>query len=287
MIVLFWRVLIINIALPMLCVNVSIFAVTGRNNMFLQEKRAIKSQFKVGMILGFILFIGWVSDVSAFPAYFSATGVVDVDSGKVGRGCSDAGCHDGAAVTRTCNGCHAHGSHSNNNKDDINITATTDATTYNVGDTITITVAGGYKFSWVRATIYNENMDMIAQSTGICDATISTGTACANGDSLPVTLAIVASTTGTHTWTAGLYSNQTDATGAAGGINGTQSTSVAEQGWLPDATNANHGEEIVPIGAFTVTTGGGGGGGSLSLSVLGLLLFGVIGKIVRGRRRLS
>jgi hypothetical protein len=105
-------------------------------------------------------------------------------------------------------------------------------------------------------------------------------------------------------WTASWYGNNNDIGSSSGGVNGTQAMSVAEQGWLPDANNANHGEEIVAISAFTVndantgaggSTGGStntgttaassdGGGGSLSWPLIVMILIALAAMLIRDRR---
>ena len=256
------------------------------------EKHKLKSRLTILAFGVFGLFIAWMSDASARESFF------------VGDGCTAAGCHDGVAptTTPTCNGCHAHGTHSNSAKDNLNFTAITDASTYNVGDTITIDIDGGYKSDWVRVTVYDGSGNVVAQSKGTCDNTTSSGSACSNGASMPISLTTTANATGTQMWTAAWYGNNSDIGSSSGGVNGTQSMSVAEQGWLPDATNANHGEEIVTIAAFTVNdsgTGGGttpapapdpttattsSGGGSLSWPLIVLILIAISAMLIRDRR---
>jgi len=246
--------------------------------MSIRDKQKVKSRLTIVAFAIFGLFIGWISDASAFSSFFNS------------QGCNAAGCHDGTLpiATPTCNGCHAHGTHSDSNKNDLNVTATTDAATYSVGDTIAITVNGGYKTDWVRVNVYDENGTVIAQSKGTCDTTTSSGTACSNGLATPIILQVTAGATGTQMWTASWYGNENDASGSAGGVNGTQSTNFAEVGWLPDASNTAHGEEIVLIAAFTVNTAptsttSSGGGGSLGWPDLALLLF-IVGMLAKDRR---
>jgi len=255
------------------------------------DKHKVKSRLTILAFGVFGLFIAWMSDASAFESFFSS------------EGCDAAGCHDGVAPTTipTCNGCHAHGTHSNSAKDNLNFTAITDATAYNVGDTITIDIDGGYRTDWVRVTVYDGSGNVVAQSKGTCDSTTSSGNACSNGDSMSISLTATANTTGTQMWTAAWYGNSNDIGSSSGGVNGTQAMSVAEQGWLPDATNANHGEEIVTIAAFTVSDPGTGGatpapapapttattssgGGSLSWPLIVLILIAISAMLIRDRR---
>ncbi len=261
------------------------------------EKQKVKSRLTIVVFAMFGLFIGWISDANALSSYFES-------SANGGEGCKDAGCHDGPAVTPTCNGCHAHGTHIDSGKLGINISASTDATSYNLGDTIAITVKGGYRANatnWSRVTIYDADGDVLAQSKGICDDTTSTVTnvppACANGspmnrDGASIVLQVVApNQTGTHKWTASWFGNKFDPT-AGGGTFGSPTTSVTVPGWMEDTAiggpNSTHGQEIVAVNEFTVNdappASSGGGGGSLSWPVLGLLLFVVTGMLLRGRQ---
>ena len=141
-------------------------------------------------------------------------------------------CH--AATPTTCNGCHAHGTHASSAKTGINVTGTTNKTTYAPGETVTVTVAGGYRTGWIRAFLYDANMVRLAVSTG------------PNGDGggagYPVTFTAPApSTPGSHSWNVAWYGNQYDAGGATFGAR-----------WTPDPNNPGHGQEIVTTNAFTV-----------------------------------
>ena len=89
--------------------------------------------------------------VQAESGFFSSAGCVN--------------CHSAPATT-TCNGCHAHGTHANSGKSTINLTGTTNKTSYAPGETVSVTIAGGYRTGWVRAILYNQNRVELAQSTG-------------------------------------------------------------------------------------------------------------------------
>ena len=142
------------------------------------------------------------------------------------------GCH---GTTVTCNGCHAHGTHASSAKNTNNVTGVTNKATYAPGETVTVTINGGYRTGWVRALLYDQNMKELARSTG------PTGEG--GGAGFPITLTAPAPTTaGTYTWDVAWYGNQSDAGSASFGVR-----------WTTDPINPNHGQEIVSIAAFTVT----------------------------------
>ena len=148
------------------------------------------------------------------------------------QGCS--GCHS-APVVATCNGCHAHGTHPSSAKSSINVAGVTNKTSYSPGETVTVTLTGGYRTGWVRAVIYDQNTIELARSNGNASGMGGSAT-------YPTTLSAPAPTApGTYTWKAAWYGNQYDAGGAAFG-----------PGWTPDPTNPGHGSEIVSINSFTV-----------------------------------
>ena len=147
-----------------------------------------------------------------------------------------AGCH--SSVTSTCNGCHAHGTHSSSSKSDINLKGQTSKSTYAPGETVSVTISGGYRNGWVRAILYDQNMVELSRSTG--------PKAMGGGAGLPVTLSAPApSAPGTYTWNVAWYGNQYDL-GQVGG-----KTTFGTR-WTPDPNNSNHGQEIVKTNTFTV-----------------------------------
>ena len=153
------------------------------------------------------------------------------------QGCS--GCHS-APVVATCNGCHAHGTHASSSKSTINVTGTTNKTSYAPGETVTVTITGGYRSGWVRTVLYDQNNVELARSTGNASGMGSSTT-------YPATLTAPAPTAaGAYSWKVAWYGNQFDASGAKFGA-----------GWTPDPNNPNHGEEIVAISSFTVTAPAG------------------------------
>jgi hypothetical protein len=156
-----------------------------------------------------------------------------------------SGCH-GANAPATCAGCHSHGTHPDSRKSSINITATTDKTTYQPGETMSVTVNGGYRSGWCRIIVYDQNMQELARSTG---TVISGAIAPSGAPSMPVTLHVPAPTTpGTYTYNGAWYGNKYDLTDARAG------TTVFGPRWTPDPTNPNHGQEIVATNSFTVAS---------------------------------
>ncbi|HTN51520.1 MAG TPA: choice-of-anchor D domain-containing protein, partial [Anaeromyxobacter sp.] len=152
-----------------------------------------------------------------------------------------APCHGTTAAggVQTCAGCHSHGTHPDSGKSSLNVTGVTNKTTYAPGETVSVTINGGYRSGWVRTILYDQNLHELARSTG----TVLPGfSAPSRGPSLPVTLTAPAPTTpGTYTWWAAWYGNQYDASGAFFG-----------PGWTPSTTNPGHGEERVQTNSFTV-----------------------------------
>jgi hypothetical protein len=76
-----------------------------------------------------------------------------------------ASCHSIAPYLSptTCNGCHAHGTHASSSPTALaarNLVATVDKSSYVVGDTIKVTLSGGFKTQtdgWVGVRIYDKN----------------------------------------------------------------------------------------------------------------------------------
>ena len=176
------------------------------------------------------VFIGWVPNVHAQSGYFTS------------QGC--AGCHVGQTASNSCGMCHAHGVHSSSAKNNINVTGTTNKSSYAPGETVSVTVSGGYRPSAARAILYDQNSAVVDISTG-------TGAIPVNAPQWPVTLSAPApATPGTYTWSIAWYGNVFDSGGAAfgNGSNGSQ--------WTPDPGNANHGWETVSIASFDVVSAG-------------------------------
>lgn len=130
---------------------------------------------------------------------------------------SCTGCH---VTTSTCNGCHAHGAHSSTGA--MNVTATAGKASYQPGETVGVTVNGGYRTGWVRAVLFDQSGAEIARSPA--------------GASFPITLSAPApSTAGTYTWQGAWYGHENDAAGATFG------------NWTVDKGNANHGWEKAAV----------------------------------------
>jgi hypothetical protein len=150
-------------------------------------------------------------------------------------GCNATGCHV-SPVVATCNGCHGHGAHANSSKNTINVAGATNKASYAPGETVTVTINGGYRTGWFRAVLYDQNSVEVARSTGNDSGMGSSAT-------YPATLSAPApATAGTYTWKVAWYGNQYDVSGATFGA-----------GWTPDATNPGHGYEIVSTNSFTVS----------------------------------
>ncbi|OGU16837.1 MAG: hypothetical protein A2076_00300 [Geobacteraceae bacterium GWC2_53_11] len=181
-------------------------------------KRSPLARFLV-LSLGVVLLCG--TKAQAFSAYFTA------------QGC--AGCH-ASPVVATCNGCHAHGTHPDSAKNAINVTGTTDKSTYAPGEIVTVTITGGYRTGWFRAVLYDQNMVELARSTG-------NDSGMGGSAIYPAILSAPApATPGTFSWKVAWYGNLYDSVGATFG-----------PGWSPDPNTPNHGSEIVSIAApFTV-----------------------------------
>ena len=163
----------------------------------------------------------WRTDAQAQSSYFTS------------KGCT--GCHD-LATAATCNGCHGHGTHPSSAKSSINVAGTTSKTSYAPGETVTVTITGGYRNGWVGAALFDQNSAPLVYSTG-------NDSGMGNSTTFPATLSAPAPTApGTYTWKVGWYGNVYDSASAAFGA-----------GWSPDPNNSDHGYEIVSINSFTVT----------------------------------
>jgi hypothetical protein len=160
----------------------------------------------------------WGAEVRAQSSYFTS------------MGCSD--CH---TPTTTCNGCHAHGTHASSAKTGINITGTTNKAVYAAGETVSVTIAGGYRNGWVRAVLLDQNQVELARSAGN-DSGMGSST------TFPAVLTAPAPVVpGTYTWKVAWYGNVYDKSGATFGSQ-----------WVPDPTNPNHGMEMANVATFTV-----------------------------------
>jgi hypothetical protein len=189
-----------------------------------------KGIFFIVVLACALWFFGYANQASASSSYYT-----DPTKGVSGMSCAD--CHGG---TSTCNGCHAHGTHPDSSKSSLNITATTDKTSYQAGEAISVTITGGYRTGWVRVILYNG--DPTGGGVELARSTGPNGTG--GGPGYPITLKGQAPTApGTYTFSASWYGNKYD---KSGGFFGAK--------WRPDPNNPNHGEEIVATNSFTVTS---------------------------------
>jgi hypothetical protein len=157
----------------------------------------------------------------------------NAESGYYDSSCSS--CH--GSTTDTCDGCHAHGAHSSSAKSNINITGTTNKTTYAPGETVSVAINGGYRNGWVRAILYDQNMVELKRSTG---------------SDFPITLTAPAPmAAGTYTWNVAWYGNRYDKSSSPF-FQPTCSSTLTTNCWKPSTNNANHGEEIRSSNSFTV-----------------------------------
>ena len=178
------------------------------------------------------LAFAYAPDASASPGFYD-------------ENCS--GCH---GATDTCAGCHSHGTHPNNSKNSINVSATTDQATYSSGETVTVSVTGGYRGGWVRAKLWDKDCSTeaclsngaVAVASNICTS-CPVGVGGVDGETHvfpgPVVLTFPApDTPGTYTWSASWYGNQFDLDQVGG------ATTFGAL-WLLDPGNGGHGDEIV------------------------------------------
>ena len=186
--------------------------------------------------------LSWAAQARAVPGYYT---------GGVGSTTACSTCHTVNSVN-TCNGCHAHGTHANSSKSSINLVASTNKATYAPGESVTVTVTGGYQSGWVRVNLYDQDMAPLASSTcpgppeGLGGCTTSL---------LPATLTTTAPTApGTYTWRAAWYGNAHEA--ATGFTSPACGATVTPPCFRQDPNNATagavHGEEIVAVPQFTV-----------------------------------
>jgi hypothetical protein len=182
--------------------------------------------------------LSWAAQARALPNYYS---------NGVGSTQACTACH--SPTVSTCNGCHAHGTHGSSSKISINLVASTDKATYTPGETVTVTVTGGYQSGWVRVNLYDQDMVQLARSScpgGLGGCTTSV---------LPATLTATApATPGTYTWRAAWYGNVHEA--ASGFTSPACGATVTPPCSRQDPNNAGagavHGEEIVAVSQFTV-----------------------------------
>ncbi len=188
--------------------------------------KTLSSFIQVAVI---VCIASWSSTAAATPQLYTANCAI---------------CH--AATPNTCNGCHSHGTHSSSAKNDINISGALNKTSYAPGETVTVTMTGGYRTGWLRGFLLDQDLNELARSTcpgGFGNCTTSV---------YPITFTATApSTPGTYSWAVAWYGNYSvEASGASFG-SGTSAT--LQRGFFtPDSTNTGHGYQVVTIPSFTV-----------------------------------
>jgi hypothetical protein len=170
-------------------------------------------------IIALVAFAAWAPNVNAFSNLYDD---------------NCAGCH---GATQTCAGCHAHGVHSNAAKNDINVTVTTDKAEYLPGETVTVSVTGGYRAGWVRAKLFDESDNEVDMASNDCPS-CPVGVGGVDGVTAefpgPIELTAQAPlTTGAFIWSASWYGNEFDSGSAAFGD------------FVEDPNNSGHGDEII------------------------------------------
>jgi hypothetical protein len=168
------------------------------------------------------------SEAQAQSNYFTSIGCVN--------------CH-AAPVAATCNGCHSHGTHPTSAKSSLNVAGTTNKASYAPGETVTVTMTGGYRTGWFRATLFDtDGVTELARSSG-------NDSGMGNSATYPATLTAPAPTTqGTYTWVIAWYGNAYDKSGGFFGSGWTLDPDNQNTG----TPNASHGWEKVNLPSFTV-----------------------------------
>ena len=192
----------------------------------------------LALCVAVFLAVAWVPNANARSSFYSSP-----PDGST----ACAACH---GATTTCAGCHAHGVHPDSAKNSINVSATTDKASYAPGETVTVSITGGYRGGWVRSKLWDQDCSVTAcMSNGAVAVASNTCPSCPVGvggvDGVtsafpgPVVLTFPAPTTpGSVTWSASWYGNNFDL-GRIGG------TTIFGPLWLPDSGNTDHGDEIV------------------------------------------
>jgi len=176
---------------------------------------------------------------NASSSFYTGVGAVVVDT----KTCTSSNCHTESPVT--CNGCHGHGTHKDFNKNSINLLATTDKSSYVVGDDISVTLKGGYiDGGWVRVNVYDSSgTPLVSNSTECPHNAASYASTC----DLPVTLKTRA-VAGMTSLYVGWMGNEYDTAGAKNGDAIASGIGVGKRA----TSTARHIEEVVLTNTFTV-----------------------------------
>src|SRR5919206_4614830 len=126
----------------------------------------------------------------------------------------DTNCAQCHGPVRTCDGCHAHGTHGLAGKGDFNVTAAASKFSYAPGEDVVVTVTGGYRNGWVRMLLLDQAQNQVARASGPGGL--------GNGPDLGAPGGIVLRATaptqpGVYTWYAAWYGNKFDVTEAGTG----------------------------------------------------------------------
>src|SRR5690349_25175573 len=95
----------------------------------------MRTGFAILVVIGALAAAVWPQQAEAYDYFYDQ---------------SCAQCH---GPTRTCAGCHAHGTHGIANKQDFNVTARASKSVYAAGEDVVVSVTGGYRCGWVRMSL--------------------------------------------------------------------------------------------------------------------------------------
>ncbi len=194
-------------------------------------KMGIISQSRILVVLFSFLalaaFAVWAPTVEASPNFYST---------------ECASCH-GTNPT-TCNGCHQHGPR--------NLNATTNKTTYEPGEALTVSFSGGQQSGWIRAILYLNNQE-VARSTG--------PSSMGGGAGFPITFSTMApDTPGTYTYQAAWFGN----TNNGGGTHGEER--ISSNSFTVSAPVPVNTPPTADAGSPQTVTAGSGGTASVTLN---------------------
>jgi hypothetical protein len=232
------------------------------------------SRFSLSALLLVLSGIAVVPGVaSAYDTYYTST---DAD-----KNCSSSGCHN--TSPQTCNGCHGHGTHGTSAKNSMNLAATTDKTSYTVGDDISVTLTGGYNLGgWVRVNVYSSNGTLLVSNSTDCPHNAASY---ASTCGFPVTLKARAVAGMTNLYV-GWMGHGYDTPGASAGAAITTTIGVGKR-TVAVTGSTQHVEEVVLTNTFSVAEAtpapapaSSSGGGSFDW----LLLSGLMGMFFLRRK---